>query len=46
MTNLIAFYDGIGRKGKAVDVAYLDFSKAFDAVSHNVFIGKHRKCGL
>jgi len=29
-----------------VDVVYLDFSKAFDTVSHNILIGKFRKCGL
>ena len=33
-------------KGRAVDVACLDFSKAFDTVSHNSLIGKLRKCGL
>jgi len=29
-----------------VDVVYLDFSKAFDTVSHNILLGKFRKCGL
>jgi len=29
-----------------VDVVYLDFSKAFDIVPHNILIGKIRKCGL
>jgi len=29
-----------------MDVVYLDFSKAFDTVSPNIFIGKLRKCGL
>lgn len=33
-------------EGKAVDIVYLDFSKAFGTVSHNILIGKLRKCGL
>jgi len=49
LTNLIAFNDGMTGwvdEGRAVDVVYLDFSKASDAVSHNILIGKLRKCGL
>ncbi|GAB0177989.1 mitochondrial enolase superfamily member 1 [Grus japonensis] len=49
LTNLIAFYDdmtGCIDEGRAVDVVYFDFSKAFDTVSHNILIGKLRKCGL
>jgi len=29
-----------------VDVVYLNFSKAFDTISHNILLGKLRKCGL
>jgi len=49
LTNLIAFYAGITGwldGGRAVDVVYLDFSKAFNTVSHNILLGKLRKCGL
>ncbi|PKU41878.1 rna-directed dna polymerase from mobile element jockey-like [Limosa lapponica baueri] len=38
LTNLISFYGKVTRlvdEGKAVDVVYLDFSKAFDTVSHS-----------
>jgi len=27
-------------KGKAEDVYFLDFRKAFDAISHSIFLGK------
>ena len=49
LTKLIDFYEDITRwmdDGKAVDVVYLDFSKAFDTVSHSILIAKVRECGL
>jgi len=49
LTKVIAFYDGMTGwldEGRDVDVVYLDFSKAFDTVSHHILLGKVRKCGL
>ena len=49
MTNLISFYDWVIRlvdEGKAVDVVYLDFSKAFGMASHSILLGKLAACGL
>jgi len=49
LTNLIAFYDGMTGwvdEGRAADVVYLNFIKAFDTVSHNMLLGKLGKCGL
>ena len=49
LTNLIAFYDvitGWVDGGRAENVLYLDFSKAFDTVSHHVFVTKLKKCRI
>ncbi|PKU32031.1 rna-directed dna polymerase from mobile element jockey- hypothetical protein [Limosa lapponica baueri] len=49
LNKMIAYYDimsGWVDEGRAVDIAYLYFSKAFDTVSHNILIDKLRKCRL
>ncbi|KAJ7409653.1 RNA-directed DNA polymerase from mobile element jockey-like protein [Willisornis vidua] len=49
LTNLITFYDQVTHlvdEGKAVDVVYLDFSKAFDTFSHNILLEKLVAHGL
>ena len=49
LTNLISFYDKVTHlvdEGKAVDVVYLDFSKAFDTVPHSTLVEKLAAHGL
>lgn len=49
LTNLITFYDQVIHlmdEGKAVDIAYLDFSKVFDSISHSILLENLATCGL
>ncbi|KAK4811897.1 hypothetical protein QYF61_014930 [Mycteria americana] len=49
LTNLISFYDKVTHlvdEGKAVDIAYLDFSKVFDTISHSILLEKLAAHGL
>jgi len=49
LTNLISCYGQVTRlvdKGKAVDVVYLDFSKAVNTVPHSILLEKPAARGL
>ncbi|KAF7235247.1 Ig heavy chain V region 3 [Varanus komodoensis] len=48
-TNLVEFYDEVSRwldGGDAVDVVYLDYSKAFVKLSHDILVEKLRSFGI
>ena len=49
LTNLIEFFEVVTKcvdEDRAVDVVYMDFSKAFDKVPHGRLMKKVRRCGI
>ena len=49
LTNILEFYEAVSDwvdEGKAVDIVYIDFQKAFDKVPHRRLLAKVRACGV
>ena len=49
LTNLIEFFEGVTKKvdeGSAVDVVYMNFSKAFDKIPHDRLLHKVKSQGI
>ena len=49
LTKLVAIYDVTITwvdERRAVNVVYCDFSNTFDMVSHNILVGKLRRCRI